>query len=232
MTVKVKKTETILGKKTAVSVYLPIGFNLNAERRERADALYSRLSNMVDGVNESFEKLPDDIKKNDFKKWKWLGDQLVNMLQVLLGEKSLEQADIDNHAIWPGIGQFFRPELSRGMFTKRSGVKKDHYRKCWLLATVPSTNWIKTWTGWDAFVDRGEQLVASNRIMPLLEQILKDVKLKKSDYQDLAREIAGELPSVGQSATISAMSDSDLKSIVEGVCDRVLRGNSSYLFKR
>jgi hypothetical protein len=201
---------------------------LTKDKRDRADTLDIELENAAVAINAAFAKLDSQTLKNDFDKWKWLGIKLDEIIQRLLKDGLLDQSDIDNNAIWPGFGQFFGSELRRGMGTRRSGDNKDHYRKCWLLATTPHTSWIRIWAGWDAFVDRGEQLVGSHKLMPLLEHRLKGVKLSKENYQDLAREIANELPSGARAATISAMSDNDLSRIIEKVCDRVLKDSISY----
>lgn len=228
MTVKVKRKEIVMGREVVVSVYLPKGSQITSDRRKKADMLYVESERLINDINTKFGALPAEIRKDDFKKWKWLGGELASSIKMLSKRGVLEQSDIDNYSIWAGLGQFFRPELSRGVNTKRSGDKKDHYRKCWLLASTPHTGWIKTWTGWDAFVDRGEQLIGSNKIMPILDAKLSRVKLGKSDYQNLAREIANELPSGGRAATIAAMSNTDLKAIIDSVCDNVLVSNTSY----
>jgi len=222
MVVKVRRIELILGKESSVSAYLPESAHLNKEKREKADLLDVKIKDIADSINRDFDKLPKDIQNNEFKKWKWLGNRLADAIKELNKEGKLEQTDIDTNAIWPGFGQYFRAELYRGVTTRRSGDKKDHYRKCWLLAITPHTDWIRIWAGWDAFVDRGEQLVGSNKVMPLLEKKLSGVKLGKEDYQNIAREIANELPSGAKGATIQAMSDSDLDEIIDRACRKVI----------
>jgi hypothetical protein len=222
MAVKVRTKQLIQNKEVLLSTYLPQGSALGKEKREKADRLDARIKLMTDSINSEYGQIKSRFKGNVIGKWKWLGGELASSIEMLLDEKLLEQSDIDNNAIWAGFGQYMRPELNRGFHTKRSASEKDHYRKCWLLATVKGTEWIKSWVGWDAFVDRGYQLVNSHKVMPILNDKLKNISLSKSDYQNLAREITDELPSNSGAVTLSAMSDSDIQRIIDGVTKRVL----------
>ena len=229
MAVKVKSKQEIMGRKIDVSSYLPDGVTLTKEKREKAELLDQSIQKIVANINADYNNLRLKSKMNDFKKWQWLGKELAKAIEVLKAKGLLDQTDIDNRAIWPGFGQYMDGDLSRGFETRRAGSGKDHYRKCWLLATTPHNSWINSWAGWDAFVDRGEQLVSSRRLMPILDERLKGVKINKTEYQNLARGIAEELPSGAGAATISAMLDSDLTGIIYKVCDIVFADNPTYL---
>lgn len=221
MAIKVRIKRSVLGKEVLASTYLPEGQTLNKERRDKADLLDKELESATKAINSAYADLSVEERKNDFLKWKWLGGELDKVVRKLLSDGTLEQSDIDANAIWPGFAQYMRPELFRGMDTRRSGSTKDHYRKCWQLANTPHTDWITTWTGWDAFVDRGAQLVGSKKLMPILERHLSGMRLGKEEYQNLARCIADELPSIGQGASISEMSEEYLEELIVRICNEL-----------
>lgn len=215
MVVKVKKKMNLMGSDAKITQYVPEGVPLTRDRREKADTLDTELKKVVQKINEEYDKLDVSVRKDEFKKWEWLGNQIEEILQ---NAKNLERADIDNHAIWPAIGQYLREELKRGFDARRSGTKKDHYRKCWLLAILPDLDWINSWSGWDAFIDRGEQLVMSNKIMPVLKKKFEPLsaKLKPRDYQKIAKAITEQIPSGTDSPfDIDAMSDEEIERIID-----------------
>lgn len=215
MVVKVKKKTNLMGSDTEITQYIPEGIPLTRDRREKADSLDTELKKMAQKINEEYDKLDDSVRKDKFKKWKWLGNQIDKILQ---NAKNLERTDIDNHAIWPAIGQYLREELKRGFDARRSGTKKDHYRKCWLLATLPDLDWINSWSGWDAFIDRGEQLVMSNKIVPVLKKKFGplSIKLKSRDFQKIAKAVTEQIPSGTDSPfDIDAMSDEEIERIID-----------------
>lgn len=217
MVVKVKKKEIFMGEEVEFTHYLPDGISITRERREKAEALDRELKGMVSIINREYEKLEDSLKKDELKKWKWLGGKIE---QILRTAKNLNRTDIDNQSIWPAIGQYLRSELHRGFDAKRSGTKKDHYRKCWLLATLPAIDWINSWSGWDAFVDRGEQLVISNKVIPMIGRQFSGIspKLKAKDYQIIAKMITAKIPSGTSAPTdIDAMNDREVEKIVSEV---------------
>lgn len=213
MAVRILKERDVMGKRVAVTQYLPDNVPLSRERRERADALDVEIKNAVHDINEEFSVLEESIKKDELNKWCWLGQKLDLSLKTL---KNIEQTDIDNCVIWPAYAQYMREELKRGYDAKRSGTRKDHYRKAWLLASLENLDWIKSWGGWDAFVDRGEQLSQNSKLMPLLNEKFKDMKLSTKQYQLLAKLLAERLPSIrGQSADIDSMEDVTLTELVD-----------------
>lgn len=214
MVVKIKKKTKILDEEIEVTQYAPDNIPLTRERREKADLLDAELKKSAENINQKYDGLDNFVKKDDLKKWRWLGIEIDNVIKSL---KNLDQSDIDNHAIWPAIGQYFRNELKRGFDAKRSGTKKDHYRKCWLIATLPDTDWFNSWSGWDAFIDRGEQLVTSNKIIPSLKKIFSgNRKLSPKDYQKIAKIITEHIPSgTNKPMDISTMSDNDIERITK-----------------
>ena len=181
MVVKIKKKIKVMGEETEITQYAPDGIPLTRDRREKADVLDAELRKKIDVINKEYDLLNDDIKKDELKKWRWLG---LKIDEILKSVKNLDQTDVDNHVIWPALGQYFREELKRGFDARRSGTKKDHYRKCWLIATLPNLEWINSWSGWDAFIDRGEQLVMSNKILPAVKNKFSNISSKReNDYR-------------------------------------------------
>lgn len=216
MVVKVKKQINIMGSRKEVTDYIP-ELLLTRERRAKADKLDEEIKEGVEKINSAFDNLDKETKKNALAKWRWLGSEIGNLIE---GLENLDQADVDNHAIWAAIGQYFREELKRGIDTKRSATRKDHYRKCWLLATTPDLEWITNWPGWDAFIDRGEQLVLSKKIMPVLKKKFSKIshKLNQRDYQRIAKLVTEEIPSsTGRPLSIDELSAAEIDGIVEKV---------------
>lgn len=214
MVVIVKKKIIILDQEVNTPQFLPDNVPLTRERRVKAEELDKEIAEKVKTINELFQGLDKKIKNNELLKWKWLGQQIGELLKNL---KNLDQRDIDNYVIWPAIGQYFTEDLKRGIDAKRSGTKKDHYRKCWLLATLPGLNWINSWGGWDAFIDRGEQLVLSNKILPALEKKFVTIsdELVNKDYQEIAKSITLLIPSGTLKPTdITSLSEKDVEEIV------------------
>lgn len=131
----------------------------------------------------------------------------------------IEETDITNNNIWPAIGQHLRHELKRGVDDKkRSGTKNDHYRKCWELYCIPGTEWINSWAGWDAFTDRGEQLVYSKNLIQLLGQKFKKYhgKISSNDFKKIAKITVKYLPTLAKNpANIESMADNKLDEIAK-----------------
>ncbi len=206
-----------MGEEREITHYIPEDVPLTRERREKADRLDEELKKAVKEINKRYDDLAPGDKKNELNKWKWLGNEIDDLLENM---KNLDQIDVDNNTIWPAIGQYFREELKRGFDARRSGTKKDHYRKCWLLATVPDLQWINSWSGWDAFIDRGEQLVISKKIMPILREKFSGIvsKLKPKDYQKIAKKITELIPSgTTEPVNIDLMKEQEIRKLVDSV---------------
>lgn len=216
MVVKVRRKTEAMGTEFYATVYLPEEVLLTKDRREKADILDDYLKSTVEEINREYDQLDKKIKSSEIEKWRWLGKKING---ILSSSTLIEQTDIDNHYIWPAIGQFFRKELSRGVDDKkRSGTKNDHYRKCFALATLPGTSWITSWVGWDAFTDRGDQLVYSNRLMPLLEERFGslDRKLKPDDFKTIAKLLVRYIPTKAKTPKdIDSMPDSKMIEIAD-----------------
>lgn len=216
MTVKVKRKKQIMGKEVEVTVYLPEEVLLTRDRRERADKLDQTLKAEVEKINKEYEKLDKKIKVKEIEKWRWLGARIDSILKPIY---SIAENDIANNNIWPAIGQYFRKELRRGVDDrKRSGTKNDHYRKCWALYVIPGNQWIGSWVGWDAFTDRGEQLVYSKKFIQLLGQKFNTYvgKLNSEDFKEIAKLSVKYIPTqVRNPADIDSMPDRKLADIVE-----------------
>jgi hypothetical protein len=225
MVVKIKKKIDVMGEEREITHYLPEDVPLTRDRREKADRLDEELKKIVNEINKQYEKLDGGIKNNELNKWKWLGREIDKTFKSV---KNLDQIDVDNDSIWPAIGQYFRKELKRGFDARRSGTKKDHCRKCWLLATLPDLDWINSWSGWDAFVDRGEQLVMSKKIMPILKERFSRIvlDLKPRDYQKIAKKITESIPSGTDAPTdIDSMSNEEITKIVDCVYEEFIASN-------
>lgn len=192
MTVKVFKNVTLMGQTVNAPQYLPETV-LTREVRKKADALDIEIQKSVDEVNKSFKAIQEDGLE-DIEKWRWLGGKIDALLKNV---KGVEQKDIDSNTIWLAIGQYLSDDLRRGGDVKRSGTAKDHLRKCWLLFKSKNVKWIKNWAGWDALVDRGEQLAADKRLLAELERtFLKHVdSLDSRDYQFIFKSLTGKIPS-------------------------------------
>ena len=179
-----------------VRVFLPKDI-ISKSEREQAEKLDSVLQTAVEKINQEYETLDKSIKKNEIEKWRWLGGRIDEILSIPL----ISEQDKDNNHIWPAIGQYLRQELSRGLKDKkRSGTKKDHYRKCWALSNLPGTGWITSWIGWDAFTDRGEQLAYSGKLLPLLENRFTGItdKMTPDDFKRIAKLLVEYVPTKAQ----------------------------------
>lgn len=188
---------------------------LTREEREKADRLDAKIKEYTVEINKSFEKFKK-TKPQEIEKWRWLGGQIDLLLRRV---KEIEQKDIDNNSIWLAIGQFLSNDLRRNDDVKRLGTAKDHLRKCWLLFKSKSTRWIKNWAGWDALVDRGEQLVLDKRLLGVLEEVfLKDKDLLSSrDYQYIFKKLAEKIPSSGGKKELDLIKLPELKKIAKSV---------------
>lgn len=218
-----------MGKECEVTVYLPEDVFLTKERRDKADKLDEVLKDEAGKINGEYETLDKKIKNNEMAKWRWLGEKLHNILESVA---LIEDNDKNSHYIWPAIGQHLRKELSRGIDDKkRSGTKNDHYRKCWALHVIPGTEWITNWVGWDAFTDRGDQLVYSKRLMPLLGEEFSRSKeqLKPNDFKEIAKLTVRYLPSQAKiPADIDSMPETKLIEIAEAVFREFSRRKQPY----
>jgi hypothetical protein len=221
LVVRVRRKELIMGREVEATIYLPEDVLLTRERREKADKLDKALKTEIDKINEDFDQLDDQIKKKEIRKWRWLGNKINNLLKTNTVEKLIEDTDRDNYVIWPAIGQYLRDELKRGFEdTKRSGTKNDHYRKCYALATIPGTDWITSWVGWDAFTDRGDQLVYSKKLMHVMEKKFSKIspELSSKDYKLIAKLLVSYIPSKSKlPSNIDAMNEEELEKIVDSV---------------
>jgi len=224
MTVKVKRKKQIMGKEVEVTVYLPEEVLLTRDRREKADKLDKVLKAEVERINKEYETLNKKIKVSEIEKWRWLGSKMDNILKSI---SLIEETDITNNNIWPAIGQYFRQELRRGLDDrKRSGTKNDHYRKCWALHVIPGTEWITSWVGWDAFTDRGEQLVYSKKFIQLLGQKFNTYagKLRSEDFKEIAKLSVKYIPTqVRNPADVDSMPGKKLEDIAESIYSEFLK---------
>jgi hypothetical protein len=218
MTVKVRRKMEAVGVEFEATVYLPEDPPLTKERRANADKLDNILKAEANRINSEYDALEDKFKNNETEKWRWLGGKLAGILKSV---ELIEKTDVANHYIWPAIGQHLRKELSRGLDDKkRSGTKKDHYRKCWALHSIPSTDWITSWVGWDAFTDRGEQLVYSQRLMPLLGKKFSNLKgkLGPDDFKEIAKLTVKYIPTQAKTPKdIDSMPETTLIEIAQSI---------------
>ena len=149
------------------------------------------------------------------------------MDNILKSISLIEETDITNNNIWPAIGQYLRQELRRGVDDrKRSGTKNDHYRKCLALHVIPGTEWITSWVGWDAFTDRGEQLVYSKKFIKLLGQKFDTYagKLSSENFKEIAKLSVKYIPTqVRNPADIDSMPGKKLEDIVESIYSDFLK---------
>jgi hypothetical protein len=218
MAVKVRRIIKAMGDEFKATIYLPEDTLLTKNVREKADKLDNILRVEAKKINTEYDNLDDMTKKVEIGKWRWLGHKLDDILNSVV---SIERSDIENHHIWPAIGQYLREELSRGIDDrKRSGTKKDHYRKCWALYHIPGTDWITSWVGWDAFTDRGEQLIYSERLMPLLGARFGNIKgkLKADNFKEIAKLTVKYIPTQAKTPKdIDSMPEAKLVEIANSV---------------
>lgn len=212
MTVKVKKNKLISGSIVEIQTYLPESELLTTEKREQADKLDDLLRKSLEEINKEYLIKSKDLQTS-LKKWYWLGEKIDYLVKNL----PFEQKDIDGHLIWLAINQYLSDSLKRED-VKRSGTSKDHLNKCWLLYKTKHRSWIKTWAGWDAITDRGDQLL-DERLLLELEQCF-NVELSNKDYQFIFKEITQLIPSQIKRKEIELMSVKNLRDIVVEVKKR------------
>lgn len=204
-----------------VKTFLPKGI-LSKSEREQAQRLDSILKTIVEDINQEYNALDRKIKNNEIDKWRWLGGRIDEILSIPF----ISEKDKEYHHIWPAIGQYLRHELSRGLKDrKRSGTKNDHYRKCWALATLPGTEWITSWIGWDALTDRGEQLAYSGKLLPLLEKRFAGFggKLTPDDFKEIAKLLVAYVPTKARTPKdIEYVPEDKLVEIADAVYDGFL----------
>jgi len=223
MVVIIKSKIRMFGKDQIVDLYKPEEILLTEEVREKANLLDKELKSAAARIDRGYKLLPQNIKHNEFQKWMWLGNQIKNLIPELKKLNYLDDKDIDNNLFWSALGQYLNQDLRRGVLTKRSGTNKDHYRKCWLLATSKNTEWITTWGGWDAFVDRAEQLVGKEKVMLAINKWFKLSSIrsiKTRDYQAIAKSLVKHFPSgVKKPKLIEMIPQPEVDGIVKSVCE-------------
>lgn len=224
MVVIIYRKRNVFGKEQIIPTYLPFGTIPTQETRDIASSIDDSIRSAVFTVNKEYIADKKSIK-TQIDKWRWLGDKLEKLLRSL---PLLEKIDIENNSIWPAIAQYLHSDLVRGFDAKRSGTHKDHLRKVWLLATLPDTDWFNTWTGWDAFIDRGESLVADSRILKFLKKIFphNSYNLGKDDYQSIARLLVETLSSKkGNAVNFGMLTDSEIEKAIEQVAQKITPKN-------
>lgn len=217
MTVKIKRKELIMGVEADVTLYLPEELLLTRDRRQKADNLDKILKAEVEKINREYDTLDNKLKSNEIEKWRWLGSKIDN---ILGSTPEVEEADITNNYIWPALGQYLRQELKRGLEDKkRSGTKNDHYRKCWELFKTRGSKWITSWVGWDAFTDRGAQLIGSNLIELLGVKFSQyPDKLGSNDFKEIAKLAVKYIPTLDKKpVNLETMSNTKLSSIADSI---------------
>ena len=212
MTVKVRKNKLISNNYVEIQTYLPETELLTNEKRAQADKLDDLLKEAINKINDEYV-LKKSTLKNPMQKWQWLGEKIDFLIKNL----PFEQKDIDTHLIWPAINQYLSQPLKRED-SKRSGTSKDHLNKCWLLFKTKHISWIKTWAGWDAVTDRGNQLL-DERLLSVLEEYF-NIELSNKDYQFILKEITKYIPSQTKRKEIELMSIDNLKDIVLAVKEK------------
>lgn len=214
MTVKVSKQITVMGKTFQAPHYLPQEIPPTREERKKADDLDRSLRDKISEINKKYKKLIKPKRLSEIEKWRWIGEQIEN---ILIKVKEIEKKDIDSNLIWLAVNQYLDEELKREADQKRTGTAKDHLRKCWLLYKSRGTKWIKNWAGWDALVDRGDQLATDDRLLLALESVfLRHIeKLDSRDYQTIFRLVADKIPSGSGRKELSLMKKNELEKIAE-----------------
>ena len=221
MVVIIYRKKKIFGQEHLMPVYLPLGTIPTPQRQEAAKKLDESIKKAVISINDEYINKVKELG-SEMEKWRWLGGKIASLLNFLT---DIDKSDIENNSIWPAISQYLHSDLMRGFDAKRSGTVKDHLRKVWFLATLPDTDWFNTWTGWDAFIDRGEPLIRDSRVLASLKRAfpVEFVKLGKNDYQHIARWLVEILSSrKGNAINFSLLTNLEIQEIVEQVKNKFL----------
>jgi len=224
MVVIVYRKEIVFGKECLLPTYLPAGTIPTPKLQETAKELDKEIRTIVASINADYSTESKKFVKS-MDKWRWLGSRLELLLKSL---RLLEKTDIENNSIWPAISQYLQPDLMRGFDAKRSGTTKDHLKKVWLLASLPNTDWFNTWTGWDAFIDRGESLVGDPRVFKSFKDQLssRSFDFNKDEYQSLARFFVETLSSrKGNAVNFALLTDKEIQQAVEQAINKTLQAN-------
>ncbi len=224
MTIKVLKKITAMGKTFSAPQYLPQGIPPTRIEREKADNLDILLKIKISAINGEFEKKKKSLAASEIEKWRWLGGKLEGIFNEV---KNIDRKDIDNNLIWFAVNRYLLPELKRDSDQKRTGTAKDHLRKCWLLYKSKGTSWIKNWAGWDALVDRGDQLATDERLLIALENVFKKHidKLDSRDYQKIFKLVTDRIPSGSGRKDLELMKKGELDKIAKSIEQEWLRSN-------
>lgn len=215
MTIKVLKQITVMGKTFPAPHYLPQEVPPTRTEREKADSLDIIFRMKISEINNEYEKLKKTFSQ-EIDKWRWLGGNLDKIISMT---KNLDKKDIDNNSIWFAFNQYLHTELKRDSDQKRTGTAKDHLRKCWLLYKSKGTKWIKNWAGWDALVDRGDQLATDERLLLALEKVfIKHIEILDSrDYQKIFKLVTDKIPSGSGRKDLLLIKSSDLDKIASDI---------------
>lgn len=215
MTVIVNKKTTVMGQTFFAPHFFPEGVPPTHNEREKSERLDKILKLKGEQINNQYRISVRDKLLDDIDKWRWLGGQIN---ELLINTKEIDRIDIDNNYIWPAISQYLIPELKRDSDSKRFGTPKDHLRKCWLLSKTRGTKWIKNWAGWDALVDRGEQLHSEPLLLELEKVFMKHIdNIDSRDYQIIFRLVAEKIPSYGRIKDITLIKKNGLRKIAEDI---------------
>ena len=209
MTIKVRQKMTFSGKPFEVDVYLPEEELLTNIKRQEADILDSKVKIEVENINLDYFKLKSKFR-NSKEKWYWLGEKLDTLIKKVL----FKQEDMDSNIIWHAIRQYLYKELIRED-EKRSGTPQDHLNKCWLLYKTKNHEWIRTWAGWDALTERGDQLLNEKLLLELGKEFSGDLKSK--DYQFIFKQVVKYIPSLTKRKEIFLMSENEIKNIISKI---------------
>ena len=216
MTVIVNKKTTVMGQTFLAPHFYPEGVPPTHSVREKAEELDKILKLKIEQINNEYRTSIRDKRLDDIDKWRWLGEKMDALLKQT---REIDRTDIDSNIIWPAISQYLDAELRRNDDERRLGTAKDHLRKCLLLFEAKGTRWIKNWAGWDALVDRGEQLGTADRLLLALEDVfIKHLdKLDSRDYQFIFKSLAAKIPSGGKKKELTLMNNRELKNIARRV---------------
>jgi len=206
MVVILHKKVEVEGKMREIESFLPDDALLTNDVIEQARNVDAKIKSFCDTTNKEYDRLPKETQKNALMKWRWLGEQLDLFFK---SEYLIQKADISRNIIWPAVGQYLRAELSGGIGTKRSGTPKDHYRKCYILATSQGTDWFNSWLAWDAFIDRADQLVEKKELLLALKKAFNGLILDVKDFQLIAKLTVEALPSATANPVVLASISQD-----------------------